>query len=127
MPIVPNSILLAQYNGVCTAASIIHDEHIGIGKHYHLYRLSDSIERSLLKLVQNSEFTNDINKYVASNEDAIGKLECIKKIEVEKSEGPIAVGDYSDANIDFLLEKLRAHYMYAIKERYKTFPYMRCA
>ena len=61
-PIYPNSIDIAQYSGVCQAASIVHDEHIGIGKHYHLYRLPDAIERDhFLSTYRRMKYSNNIS------------------------------------------------------------------
>lgn len=126
-PIFPNSIFTAQYSGICQAASLVHDEHIGIGKHYHLYRLPDSIERSLLKCIQNNEFAESVERSLSTQETAINRLLGLGSSDIQKSEGPIAIGDYSDDKLDVQLRTCRAHYISAIQEGYKTFPYMRCS
>lgn len=125
-PICPNSIAVAQYSGICQAASIIHDEHIGIGRHYHLYRLPDSVERSLLKCIQDHAFSEKISQVLSSQESAINRLKELGADSAEKAEGPIAVGDYSDDELDVLIKKARAHYIAAIQQDYRTFPFMRC-
>lgn len=35
-PVFSKTTLLSQYHGVCQAASLVHDEFIGLGIHYHL-------------------------------------------------------------------------------------------
>lgn len=125
-PIYPNSIAMAQYSGVCQAASIVHDEHIGVGRHYHLYRLPDSLERSLLKCVQDNKFSECLAQFLSSQETAINRLKELGADHADKEEGPVAVGDYSDEKLDMLIKKARAHYLAAIQQEYKTFPYMRC-
>jgi len=124
--IYPNSIAMAQYSGVCQAASIVHDNHIGIGRHYHLYRLPDSLERSLLKCIQDIEFSESLNQFISTKETAINRLLELGVDSITKTEGPIAIGDYSDDELDVLIKKARAHYIAAIQQDYKTFPYMRC-
>ena len=126
-PIYPNTTIMAQYSGVCQAASIVHDEHIGIGRHYHLYRLPDSIERSLLIRIQDHDFSEQLSCVLSTSETAINRLEELSEEAVEKAEGPIAVGDYSDVKLDALIKASRSYYLAAIKSGYKTFPYMRCA
>jgi hypothetical protein len=124
-PIYPNSVAVAQYSGVCRAASIVHDEHIGIGKHYHLYRLPDSIERSLLKCMQDHEFSEKLAPSLLSKEAAIDRLKELGKKTIQKQEGPIVVGDYLDEKLVDLIKISRSHYLDAIQGDYKTFPYMR--
>lgn len=125
-PIYPNSIAVAQYSGVCRAASIVHDSHIGIGRHYHLYRLPDSMERSFLKCIQDNKFSKRLAQFLSTRETAIDRLKELGAGSADKSEGPIVVGDYSDEKLDILIKASRAHYIIAFQKEYKTFPYMRC-
>jgi len=126
-PIFPNTIPVAQYTGVCQAASIVHDEHIGIGRHYHLYRLPDSIERQLLKCIQDQEFAENLAQHLSSQDAAINRLKELGEKTVKKTEGPIVAGDYSDTKLNDLVGIARAHYITAMQKGYKAFPYMRCA
>lgn len=126
VPVFPNSLMTAQYSGLCQAASIIHDDHIGLGKHYHIYRLPASIERALTKPLKNKTVAGLISTYVSSRESALNRLKelCTKK--VDRAEGPVAVGDFSDAKLNDLFKVSLAHYIDALEFGYKTFPYMRC-
>jgi len=125
-PVFPNSIRLAQYRGICQAASIVHDEHIGIGKHYHLYRLPDSIERNLAKCFQDKKFTGQVSEYISTRDRAINRLKKIGTTSIDRAEGPVVVGDFSDAKLDDLLKSSIAHYVHAFEAGYQTFPYLRC-
>jgi len=126
-PIYPNSVPLAKYSGVSHAAAIVHDEHIGIGRHYHLYRLPDSIERMLSKRLQDKEFSLQANKYFTDKETALNRLKGLGVINIDRAEGPVAVGDFSDTNLYQLLEKSLSYYLTAFEGGFKTFPYMRCS
>lgn len=125
-PVFPNSIIVAQYSGVCRAASIIHDEHIGIGRHYHLYRLPDSLERTLLKCIQDNGFSEQMTEALSSQVKAIDRLKELGMSRANKAVGPIAVGDYSDGGLDELIKLSRGHYIDSFQQAYKSFPYMRC-
>jgi hypothetical protein len=127
-PVFPKSTFTAQYTGVCRAASIIHDEHIGIGKHYHLYRLPDSIEKSLFNVaLQDREWASDIKEHINNKDTAIDRLLSIAGEPIELSEGPVVVGDFTDKDLDELIRNASSYYVSAFKKGAKTFPYMRCA
>ena len=117
----PRTMLLAQYHGVCEAALLVHDEYIGVGENYHLYRLPDSLEREVSKAVQNIDMTErPINK-----DSAFEALEQLVYSEAEKSEGPVNIGVFNDEGLELMLKVAASHYLNAFKEDYKSFPYMR--
>jgi len=117
----PRTMLLAQYHGVCEAALLVHDEYIGVGENYHLYRLPDSLEREVSKAVQNIDMTERlINK-----DSAFEALEQLVYSEAEKSEGPVNIGVFNDEGLELMLKVAASHYLNAFKEGYKSFPYMR--
>jgi hypothetical protein len=125
-PVFPNSIVMAQYSGVCQAASIVHDEHIGIGRHYHLYRLPDSIERALLKSLHDKNISAEVSKHTVTKDSAIERLRQLGAEEIDRAEGPVAVGDFSDTEMTALLWRSLSHYVDAFQSGYTSFPYMRC-
>ena len=96
-----------------------------MGKHYHLYRLPDSIERVLLKCLQDKKSAELIIKSTSTRDIALNRLRELVAQNIEPSEGPIAVGDYSDNRLQILLKKSLAHYLRAFENNYKTFPYLR--
>ena len=46
-PVFPRTQLLAQYEGVTRAASLQHDDRIGVGDVCHLFRLPEDVEQGL--------------------------------------------------------------------------------
>lgn len=122
----PRSVSLAQYSGVCQAAARIHDEFIGLGNHYHLYRLPDSLETKLSKVIQDNEFSEFITSFQSSKENALKLLSTFTELTVTPSEGPVIIGDYSDASLPSTVPIVAAHYMMAFNSNIKTFPYIRC-
>lgn len=124
-PIFTNSIRVAQYSGVCKAACIVHDKQIGIGKYYHLFRLPDSVEYSLLKCVQTDDFSEYFFEVLSNRETALNWLAGDSPTEIQKLEGPLSIGDYSDNKLKRLVDIAKQHYFYAMKNDYITLPYMR--
>jgi len=124
-PVFARTTLLSQYHGVCEAALLVHDDHIGIGSNYHLYRLPDSVEHSAAKTLEDGIFKDQLKSYLASTKSVLSRLKELCTAADEKAEGPLVVGDFSDGELENLLKKLAAHYLKAFTEDYKCFPYMR--
>jgi len=124
-PVFARTTLLSQYHGLCEAALLVHDDHIGIGSNYHLYRLPDSVEHSAAKTLEDGIFKEHLKSHLTSRESALTRLKELCKSGDEKAEGPLVVGDFSDSELENLLKISAAHYLGAFNEEYKCFPYMR--
>ena len=129
-PIYPRTVFLAQYNGVCEASRKIHDEHIGIGKTYHLYRLPDAIERNVFKCIQGQQIEDTLKIASQSIESAINALNDLLETagnleKIERNEGPINIGNYHNKNLESAVLKMIAHYLDAFENDYKCYPYLR--
>lgn len=120
----PRTTLLAQYNGVCETALLVHDEFIGVGSNYHLYRLPVSIEEYAARLVQEPEFFEELKDSLESRDGAINTLQNMSNSSVETSIGPVKVGIFSDESLESKLELMVSHYIHAYKEGYRCFPFM---
>jgi hypothetical protein len=48
----PRTAELAQYEGVSASAARVHDERIGVGETFHLFRLPEFLEKSLVNYLQ---------------------------------------------------------------------------
>jgi hypothetical protein len=125
VPVFAKTTLLAQYHGVCKAAALVHDEHIGLGLHYHLYRLPNSVERLTARSIENDDHQDRASAPFTDSGLALSYLEQFCASPVVKSEGPLIVGDYSDTDLESLLRKSASYYFDAFSHGYKTFPYLR--
>ena len=118
--------MLARYHGVCEAAMLVHDEHIGVGANYHLYRMPDSAERAAAKALADTDFQQQLIEVVlGSSEAAQTRLDELATTETNKVEGPVVLGSYADTDLKQLLSQCASHYLRAFQEGYKCFPYMR--
>ncbi|QTR49141.1 BrxE family protein [Candidatus Thiothrix anitrata] len=127
LPIYPRTTLLAQYHGVCEAALLVHDEHIGVGNTYHLYRLPNSIERVVAESIRDNSGSATLKDKLSDKDAALTALQAFAHTTVEKAEGPVAIGVFQDAALENLLAVSAAHYLQAFRENYQCFPYMRQA
>jgi hypothetical protein len=48
-PVFGKTATLAQYHGVREAARRVHDEHIGVGREFHLFCLPEAIEKAVFE------------------------------------------------------------------------------
>lgn len=126
-PIYPRTVLLAQYHGVRQAALLVHDEQVGVGSNYHLYRLPELLERSAASEVQDKSFAEATKEYLASSEAASARLQELANKAGERIEGPTIIGDYSIDTVGKLLKKAAGHYSRAFEDSYQCFPFMRGA
>lgn len=123
-PVFSRTTMLARYHGVCEAAMLVHDERIGVGANFHLYRLPDSVERAAAKEVASSDSKTLMSSVLASSESALSRLSELSITKADKAEGPVVVGDYSDTGLEDMLHQSARHYLDAFSQGYNCFPYM---
>lgn len=124
-PVFSRSTLLAQCRGVCEAALRVHDERIGVGSNYHLFRLPDAYEREAATAVSSSDFKASLGTVLQSVEAAQQAIKSLAVSAAERSEGPTHVGHFDHAMLDDLLRVMAGHYSRAFDEGYQCFPYLR--
>ena len=120
----PRTTFLAQYHGACEAALLVHDEYIGVGGSYHLYKLPDSLERDVVKVIQGTAFRNKLKMVLQSKAGALSLLQELSENTTEKIEGPINLGKFTDAALETTLQPIIGYYLQAFSHSYKCFPYM---
>src|SRR5947207_11300108 len=59
-PIFGSKTRMAQYHGVTEAACRIHDERIGVGRVFHLFRLPETIEQRLSAAFQEGSLPEEV-------------------------------------------------------------------
>lgn len=123
-PIYPRTVALAQYRGVTEAALLVHDEFIGIGKNYHLFRLPEAVEHAAADYVQ-AQDEDHYPKMLDSQESALGVLQRLACGNGGHAEGPVAVGPYADSNLGEMLQEAAGFYLAAFQSGAKCYPFMR--
>ncbi|MEW9798026.1 BrxE family protein [Alteromonas sp. CYL-A6] len=120
----PRTTLLSQYHGVAEAALLVHDEYVGVGHNYHLYRLPVSIERDVANAVQQMTAEHQAIANLKSIEDAQQRLSELA-IEAIAQDGPTNIGLFEDKNLEHLLLTSAGLYLSAFKQGIKCLPFMR--
>lgn len=123
LPMFPRTTLLAQYHGVCEAAVKAHDEFIGIGQHYHLYRLPEVFEKALVSCV-NETAEGVLLGNLVSVDTAVARLEQLAN-SVQAAEGPVNAGEFDEYALENSLCTLAGLYAAAFKTGIKSYPFLR--
>lgn len=124
-PIFPRTMWLAKYHGVSEAACLVHDERIGVGKNFHLYRLPDSLERSSASVVNAVVASTGLQDNVVSVDVALTRLGELASPQSEAGEGPVSLGESSEDNFEMPLSRLARIYLDAFQAGMTAFPFVR--
>ena len=123
-PVFSKTCFLAKYYGVKEAATIVHDEHIGIGKDvFHLFRLPEMHEIEMHNLLGNPETLSDAQKIVSNKDSAEQFLQEYSKDVDVKQIGPVRLGDTKIISNISTWKIVAQYYAKAFKSNNKTFPY----
>lgn len=85
-PVFGSNILQARYQGVLDAAKRVHDERIGVGHVFHLFRLPESMEQRLFEAVQSGG--SELIKTISSSHSAKATLESFVNKAIAPRSGP---------------------------------------
>lgn len=123
-PIFNRSLFLAQYQGATAAAAKVHDEAIGVGRIYHLFRLPIGLEQASAEALNDAAFVQALQARLANRELALTRLtELAEKTEFS-SPGPVSVGKMSQ-DLKVELQRAAGLYCAAFTTGIQTFPYFR--
>lgn len=118
----PRSAFVAGVTSVSEAARRFHDNRIGKGGVYHLFRLPLSIEETLhshLMVLEKSELTS----YLKDSSTSLSKLESLVDSTVDSSEGPVQIGTEKQIQDEFAIFELAKHYLDAFYNKKQALPY----
>ena len=119
----PRTANIAQYEAVSAAAAKIHDDSIGIGKSFHLFRLPEFLEIILREEIQSDAENNDYESVINSKEDALETLNGLAGSASLSGEGPINIGQVNDSQWEQSISQIASVYLQAFTAKNKAFPY----
>lgn len=123
-PIFNRSLFLAQYQGVTAAAAKVHDDAIGVGRIYHLFRLPIELEQAAADALNNATFVQTLQSKLASRETAQARLAELAGTVESSMPGPVSLGLIS-RDIGAELQRAAGFYFAALTTEIQTFPYIR--
>jgi hypothetical protein len=121
-PVFPRTQILAQYRGVTSAAAIVHDDRIGVGDVFHLFRLPEDMEQGLHAAAEGTAVPS-ITESTASRESALQFLTDYTGENREKSEGPVKIGPLISIRDASVWKEAAAYYLAGIEANTDTFPF----
>jgi hypothetical protein len=77
-PIFNRYLFLAQYQGATAAAAKIHDEAIGVGRIYHLFRLPIGLEQASADALNDAKFVQAVQARMTTRELVVARLAELK-------------------------------------------------
>ena len=113
----------AQVAGVVQAAALVHDERIGVGRVYHLFRLPESFEQALHQAVLRPEFASTIRAQFADHQQALALLEEQRSTAAPDSVGPVLVGPVQKLYDAGAWRIVATHYQRGFESGSQAFPY----
>ena len=122
-PVFARTLFQAQCHGATAAAARLHDDHIGVGRAFHLFRMPEGIEQAIAVNLVDSAFESAIRPFIASREQALQHLSSFAESAIA-SDGPVALGDVAN-DFDHKIKVMAGLYHDAFSKGIKTFPFLR--
>jgi len=122
-PIFPRTRVLAQYHGVIAAAARVHDERIGVGRVYHLFRLPEDVEERIHRALHEPELSRAIEARVATREDAFAFLREKAGAQSATGLGPTHLGPAETIASAKSWRSVAALYARGFEENSEIYPY----
>jgi len=122
-PVFGKTQYLAQWTGVTRAAALIHDERIGVGNVYHLFRLPEDMEQSLHRALHDATLTNKVRQLVTNQATALTELRTMSESAMAESIGPTRIGDLQQLRTIDQWAVAASHYVRAFERGVQLYPY----
>ncbi len=121
-PVFPRTTLLSQYHGILEAARRLHDERIGVGSVFHLFRLPEVREQELHGILNDDGPSLSMESF-ASRDSALAALQKIADGDTSASEGPVKLGSTQDIMTPDGIRDIARSYTAAFDQGVKCYPY----
>jgi hypothetical protein len=119
----PRTAHIAQYEAMSAAAAKVHDESIGVGQSYHLFRLPEFLEKALLSEIQTEKESAIFTAALTSKDSALEALSNLTGSASLNGEGPINIGQVNNNQMEQSIAQIASAYLQAFNKNKKAFPY----
>ena len=124
-PVFARTTPLAQYQGIKEAARRVHDDHIGVGRVFHLFRLPETLEQSLFEVLQDPATATAAHQDISSQATALAALQSFCRAPAAvQPQGPIQIGTLADLEGDAWLGAVACNYHAAFTLGMRSYPYL---
>ena len=118
----PKATFAAALEGASRSACEFHDNRIGKGKVFHLFRLPTSMEQTIHQLLLEKEM-QEFAQSITDQESAMQIISEMVDSSVDAPEGPVQIGTRKDLGTNFSIAEMAKHYLSAFEAGKKTLPY----
>lgn len=122
-PVFSRTRLLSQCTGVSQAAALVHDERIGVGRVYHLFRLPEDMEQDIFHAWHKPDLVIHIDAVTLNPEQALEYLRSISDDAGQDEVGPVFVGSSGDLSNEVTWQRVAALYAAAFPQTTQIYPY----
>jgi hypothetical protein len=125
-PSFPRTRFLAQVEGATAAAGKLHDDRIGVGRVFHLFRLPEDFEQSFHHRLQDHKVIEELTPILASQEIAMNFLEREFGKQSSNQVGPVRVGSIEGAaEKKELVKSIGQLYLAGFQAESPVFPFLK--
>ena len=121
-PVYGDRLAPARYQGVVEAARRVHDDRVGVGQAFHLFRLPEGLERTLHEAVIMDSACGLLAENTSA-ETAMDILADFSPKSPDANPGPVWAGNPKDIQGGGWIPVLAGHYRAAFSSSIQTFPY----
>jgi hypothetical protein len=114
---------LAQYSGVTAAAARVHDERIGVGSVYHLFRLPEALEQMLFRAMYEPAMSSDAGSQIGTRDMALAYLDGRNGKASIDAIGPTWVGDTAAVQTAEAWIRVSSLYLHGFRSGTAVYPY----
>lgn len=122
-PIFARTQLVAQHQGVAGAASKVHDQRIGVGHVYHLFRLPEDLEQAMHQILHQSDVAERVKQLVTSREVALQFLRSGNVPPIDGAIGPTRVAGAAGLRQPDAWKAVAATYADGFEQQREIYPY----
>lgn len=115
-PVFPRTHMLAQYHGATVAAARVHDDRIGVGDVFHLFRLPEDMEQNLHTLDHIDSLTTNV-------QTAMDFLSTYASDERNDAIGPVNIGNLASLRDTLRWKSVAACYLNGFEQQRETYPF----
>lgn len=124
LPIFGKTPHVARYAGVSKAAALVHDDRIGLGNIYHLFRLPEHIERELSQLAADPRLGDLTQRMVGDSRGALENLQRMSARIADSPPGPVYIGSAEVMGLQHTWGSVATHYLSGVNNKVLITPYL---
>ena len=121
LPVFGANIMQARYQGIVEAGKRVHDERIGVGRVFHLFRLPEATERRLFDALSSND--GKVAAWALSPKAANERLSALAIASTKAKQGPILIGSAESLDRPDWLTIAAGLYAAAFAGSVQCFPY----